>query len=193
MKTRLEIQAGFLALMMKRSLLRELIWLLVAVIITFVLAVAQFGWGFSSRTIDIHIYDTYFVVTVETLLIPMFSIICFLLFFFKGINRHFSQTIPSVITIASGILLIAMLTMTTKFIPVIGGWTIYPPLSALGGDSDNNYATRLHYGFDENFNPLANILIIIQAIVAIMTIYVAYRLGVAKIRKAQITTSGDAP
>jgi hypothetical protein len=169
---------------MKRPLLIELAWLLVAVILTYILAVMLFGWRFSSRTIDINQSDTYFVVSAEIVLIPIFSLVCFLLFFFKEINRHFSKKIPSIITIASGILLITMLTITTKFLPVIGGWTMYPPLSALGGDDDsNNYSTRLHYGFDQHLNSLANVIIIEQAIVALMTAYVAYRLGVAKIKK----------
>lgn len=163
---------------MKKPLLVELAWLLVAVVVTFVLALAQFGWGFSSRTIDIHLADIYFVVSVEILLIPIFSIVCFLLFFFKEINHHFSRTVPSIITICSGILLIAMFTMTTKFLPVVNGFTLYPPLSALTGND-----TGLNYGFDENFNALANVIIGIQAIVFIMTIYVAYRLGASKIKK----------
>jgi hypothetical protein len=179
----LESQAGFLILdnncFMKKPLLRELAWLLLAVVITLVLTFIVFDWESPSPgTILISLHDTYFVVSIEVFLIPLLSFVCFLLFLIKEIRHRFSRIIPSMIIIASGILLATMLTMTTKFFPVIGGYTIYPPLSTLG-----DHGTQLHYGWEEEKNLLANIIITIQAIVIITIAYTAYRLGVSKIKK----------
>ena len=164
---------------MSKPLVKELAWLLLAVAITLVLAFTVFDWGsFSREQITIKYYDIYSAVSIEIFLVALFSIICFLMFLIKEIRHRFSRKIPSIIIIASGILLVIMLTMTTKFFPIIGGYTTYPPLSALG---DNG--TDVHYGWDEEVNLLANIIITIQAIVIFTIVYIGYRLGVLKSKK----------
>jgi hypothetical protein len=55
---------------------------------------------------------------------------------------------------------------------------MYPPLSALGDSG-----TQLHYGWDEEKNLFANVVITIQAIVILTIVYIAYRLGVSKSKK----------
>lgn len=160
---------------MKKTLLIEMAWLLVAIILTFVV-VLFLGWRFSDRTIDISLHDTSYVFVLETFLIPLFSVVCFLLFFFKEIRHRFSRALPSIITIVSGLLFIVMLTIATRFLAVNSVSILYPPLSRVREIGDNSI-------FDPEVNLLLNTFNIIQVIVTIIIIFVAYRLGVAKAKK----------
>lgn len=150
---------------------RELLWLLIAAIASFLLAVYFTNWRFDSK-ITFQFYDTYYVVAFWMIILPLFSFFSFLLFIAKEIRNRFRKTLPSVILIGTGILSIAMLSVIMKFTPVISGYTLYPPLSALGDD-------WINVGYDKEMMVLATIIISVQVIVGVISAYVAYRLGTA--------------
>jgi hypothetical protein len=155
-----------------KPLMAEIAWLLVAIILSCLLTSFLFNWKLEG-TVGIHFSDTYYVIASWIVLTVLFCFICFLLFLFKEIRNRFSKALPAFIIICSGILSIAALTIMMKFTPAISGFTMYPPLSAL---SDN----WVDVGYDSEMILLVNILTAIQAILAGMVAYVAYRLGRSK-------------
>ena len=152
--------------------LTELAWLLLALVLSFLLAGYIADWKFSGD-ITFHFYDTYYVVIRWMIILPLFSFIAFLLFLLKEIRNGFGKALPAIIIFCSGVLSIVSLSLVMKFMPVISGYTMYPPLSAL---SDN----WINVGYDREMTVLFSIIAGMQMIVAIICIYVAYRLGTAK-------------
>lgn len=162
---------------MAKPLVRELVWLLVAVVITLILSATVFGWDVSSGTTDFYLFDTYFIVSVEIFLLLLFPLITYLLFAVKETRHRFGRSFPGLVIIVSGILLVAAVTVASRSLSFTGGFTLYPPLSAMNVSLTDERIVDAVDGLEV-------FVLAVQVIVITTIVYVAFRLG----RSKKITT-----
>ncbi|UOE50489.1 hypothetical protein MTO98_05300 [Mucilaginibacter sp. SMC90] len=105
------------------------------------------GTIYGSMTLDINMHDTYFVMSVspfQLLVLGTFSIFTTLIYFIRAIVTRYKNKIVNIVLITSDFLLIIMLIRIYRIVLLLeqtldanakSGWTIYPPLSALGNQS----------------------------------------------------------
>jgi hypothetical protein len=159
-----------------RQILREFLWVIFSFGLTMLLVSFPFGWSFSQNTFDVHLHDTMFVISRWHILASFFFLVTFIVFFIKEFRKAFCRIIPNWILILIGSILTIWLTFLIQTFSqfLIGGWTLYPPLSALGpgkvSEMPQYPATRF----------ITNFLTIIQIVVLLMLLFVAYRWGTQK-------------
>ena len=152
-----------------KPILAQLLWLLVALIVSLLVTLAWTGWGISSTvTVDIHFHDTYYVITSTHIFITLFLLTSFVVFLLKELKHKYSRLLPDIIIFFIGILLIIAPSYIRNFFPSEGGWTFYPPLSALS-DPEPDASSPF------------NILILVwQVFLVLVLLHVAYKLGRSK-------------
>lgn len=90
--------------------------------------------GFSAgEIIDINIHDAYFVADRNIALLAVFAIVSFPVYLVRAMSGRFRHLAVNGILMALTITMIVLLWYVEKMIEFVydGGWTIYPPLSAL--------------------------------------------------------------
>ena len=97
-----------------KSIATELFWLSASLIITILLSIFLFGWSFQKTNLDIQFNDASFLLSAFTFIAPLFLLITFIIFSIKGIRKLFSQSLPNIIIIISGLLLIFLITAISK-------------------------------------------------------------------------------
>ena len=159
-----------------RQVFIELIWLTVSLGLTLLLSLFLFGRNFLSDTIDIHLHDTYFVIKSLYILLPIFFLVTFIVYLIKEFRNSFRRTLPNWILIIIGLTLVIALTLLIKAFSQLfmGGWTLYPPLSALGPDKVPELTQ------DPVTKFLTNIFTVLQILVLAMLLFVAFRWGTQK-------------
>jgi heme/copper-type cytochrome/quinol oxidase subunit 1 len=159
-----------------RKIFIEVIWLTVSLGLTLLLSLFLFGKNFLSDTVDIHLHDTYFVVAPFHILLPIFFLVTFIVFFIKEFRNSYRRTLPNWILVIIGLTLVIALTFLVKTFSQFftGGWTLYPPLSALGPDKVPELTQDPATKFITNF------FTVVQVIVLAMLLFVAFRWGTQK-------------
>lgn len=159
-----------------REIFIEVIWLTVSVGVTLLLSLFLFGRNFLNDTIDIHLHDTYFVIAPLHILLPIFCLVTFIVYFAKEFRNSFQHTLPNWILIIIGLTLVIALTFLIKAFSqfFIVGWTLYPPLSALGPDKVPELTQDPVTKFIINFFTVAQIIILT------VLLFVAFRWGTQK-------------
>lgn len=159
-----------------RQVFIEIIWLTVSLGFTFLLSLFLFGRNFLSDTIDIHLHDTYFVIAPFHILLSIFLLVTFIVYFIKEFRNSFRQTFSNWILIVIGLMLVIALTFLIKTFSQFftGGWTLYPPLSALGPDK----IPELTHDSVTKF--ITSFFTVVQIIVLTMLLFVAFRWGTQK-------------
>jgi heme/copper-type cytochrome/quinol oxidase subunit 1 len=158
-----------------RPVLTEALWLIISAFLSIILPKFLFGWTDFKGSIDIPLHDTYLVFSSWFVLVPLFLFMTFFIYFFKEKNKSFNRAVPNWIIVVSGLILVILLTLITKMISNFsGGWTAYPPLSALSDQEqqvakENTLPTLISYS-----------LILIQLIMVSMLLYATYRWGTTK-------------
>jgi hypothetical protein len=159
----------------------EFLWVISCALAALLIARFLFGWRIND-TVDLHLHDTYFVFSSETVIIPFFLFLNFLVFCFKEARRLFSQTIPNIIMFVSGLLLIAYMTNLGKDLIMAQtsfGWTAYPPPSAV---------TDL-FPVQKEAHPIvrvfANVIIVFQLVIIFVLICVSFQWGTRWKRKPE--------
>ena len=162
-----------------KPILIEAIWLIISVFSSIVLRKLLLGWTEWQEHFDIPLHDTYFVFSTNSILLPLFFFVTFIIYFFKEKKKLFSRVIPNWIMTISGLALLLLLTLIGKIISefddiVRGGWTAFPPLSAsenqkLPVEKINTISILISYS-----------LVTTQLIIVIMLMYVWYWRGVTK-------------
>ena len=151
-----------------KPLLSELLWLVVVLVITLLICRFAFVWDYRRGTVDLHLHDTYFVLSAATAIIPIFLLITFLLYFLKEFRYRFSRTLPNIILFVAGILLVGLLVFINQEIGKLqtrtGGWTMYPPQE----ESRNIEPDSLLEGVTHVFTAL-------QVVVTIALLYAAFQ------------------
>jgi hypothetical protein len=159
-----------------RQIFIEVIWLTVSLGLTLLLSFFLFGRNFLVDTIDIHLHDTYFVVVPFHILLPIFFLVTFIVYFIKEFRNSYRRTLPNWILIIIGLTLVIALTFLIKIFSQFftGGWTLYPPLSALGPDKVPELTQ------DPVTKFIANLFTVVQVLVLTMLLFVAFRWGTHK-------------
>ncbi|WP_460965601.1 hypothetical protein [Spirosoma litoris] len=158
-----------------RQVFIEILWLTLSLGLTILIARFLFGQYFLT-SLDIQLYDTYFVVEPWYILVPMFLLVTFMLYFVKEFRNSFRRTYPNWILIITGLALVVSLTSFANIFSQFsgGGWAMYPPLSASGSDKVPGLTQ----------NPMAKIItnffITIQLLIVSMLLFISYRWGVQK-------------
>jgi heme/copper-type cytochrome/quinol oxidase subunit 1 len=157
-----------------KSLVTEIKWLALCILITLLLSIFCLKWNLKHNEIILHFHDTYFVLPALYIIISVFLLFSFLVYFIRLVRNRFNKNTPIVITLIDGLLLIIILAFTMKNLYVdnlaISGWTAYPPLSSLG-------ESNLKFNLDPTVNVLNNILLALQIIVTISLVYTSYKWG----------------
>lgn len=155
-----------------KPILTELFWLAIAFIVTMLIYLLVLHGDFAG-TLDFHRHDTYLVFSASGIIIPAFFLVTFTLYFIKETCNRFSRTLPNIIMLITGLLLITLLAFANKEFIQLGtssGWTAYPPLSGLpnvepGSAELNPFAT------------VTNALTVLQIIVTIALLYATFQWG----------------
>ena len=115
---------------------------------------------------------------------PFFLLVTFLIYFIKEFRTSFRGNLANTLLVIVGSTLIVSITILTRAISqsFITGWTIYPPLSALG-PSDPVVA------HDPATKAILNILIIVQILILLMLLIVAYSWGSKKVTRKYLGDS----
>jgi hypothetical protein len=160
-----------------RQFFIELLWLAISLGLTTLLARFFFGRTFLTGKLDIHLRDTYFLVSPMKILLLMFLLVTFIIYFLKGLRNSFRVTLSNWILAVIGLGVIIGLTSFVRNFSqhFTGGWTAYPPLSALGPGKVRELTQQ--YPISE---VIANFLMVIQLVILIMLLFVTYRWGIKK-------------
>ena len=154
----------------------EFLWLLAAAVLTIMIAYNRFGKSITDDTLDLHLHDTFFVISRWMVLIPLFLLVTFLVFFIKTQISKTSTDFSYIVFILSGLALGISITLIIKTLSISGivGFTTYPPLTALG-------ITEISPPNMDSFSIfLINSLTAIQIIILGITIYSAFQFGIKK-------------
>ncbi|RVU01669.1 hypothetical protein EOD41_06830 [Mucilaginibacter limnophilus] len=153
-----------------KTYLIEFAWLLAAFVITYVALPFTFG----NWSLDINMHDTYLTVVPVLIRMPLFVIVTFVMFSIKEAFKKYSDALPNVIIIISGAVSIIEITWLSRWSAFFsmnsGGWTIYPPLSALPNKVSHT----------ETNSGLLNTMIGAQALIIVIIVIVAYKWGSSK-------------
>lgn len=153
-----------------KSVISELFWLGASLVLTILLSIFLFGWSFQKANLDIQFNDTNFLLSAFTFIAPLFLLITFMIFCVKEIRKMFSQSLPNIIIIVSGLLLIFLITAISKEFLKIGVTIDGRTRSSLSG----NGGVKLENTFT---TIITNLLTVIQLLVTFTLLYITYRWG----------------
>lgn len=153
----------------------ELCILIVIYLVAYFCWPVLFGTLYGNMALDINLHDTYFIMSAspfQLLVLGTFSILTTLIYFIRAIVKRYKNKMVNIVLITSDFLLIIMLIRIYRIILLLeqtldanakGGWTIYPPLSALGHQSPSAEITK-HPHFDSYmFIPITIFMLILVA------------------------------
>lgn len=126
-----------------------------------------------SGTLGLPGYDTYLVFSAATIIIPVFLLVAFVLYFIKEIRNRFGRTLPNIIMLVIGLLLITLLTFANKELTklsISSGWTAYPPLPGLPNVQPGSAELS-------PFARVTNVLTVLQLIVTLGLLYATFHWG----------------
>jgi hypothetical protein len=150
-----------------KPFIKDVIWLTLA----FGLTMFSINIYITNNALDIHLHDTYFVVSPWLISTSLFLLATFIIYFVKEKRKSFGRTIQNWLIVILGFSLIILLNVLIKsFSHAIGELTWYPPLSGLGKSKDAVNSP----------NPIAifivGLLRIMQLLVLILLLFFTYSL-----------------
>ena len=159
-----------------RKIFMDIFWLTLSLVLTILLSILLFGHTFLTGDLDLHLHDTYFVISRWLILIPLFLMLTFGIYFFKRIWLKLNTTFANWVIVVTGLTLIISLTLLIKTFSQfsVSGWTLYPPLSSLGPDKVSELKPV------PQMTIIANFLTLIQFIISAMLVFAVYRWGKQK-------------
>ena len=163
-----------------RQILREIVWLILAGLFSFLVGHFLFGLSLSNSALDIHLHDTYSVVDNSYLIAPFFVFTLFVIYSIRTFKNRFSISFANWTMLLSGTFLVFGLTFLTKIFYQLSfaGLTLYPPLSQLGPDKLSELKPNPLFDF------AAKILMVIQILALTTLLYLTYCWGRMKKRTA---------
>ncbi|MEO6550436.1 MAG: hypothetical protein ABIN94_20690 [Ferruginibacter sp.] len=151
----------------------EICWLAFSLVLAIIFSFLLFGSASLTGDLDLHLHDTYIVISRWLILVPVFLMLTFSIYFIKGIWLKLTSTFANWVIVVTGISLITMLTVLIKTFSqiLVNGWTLYPPLSAFepGKVAELTSVPQMTI--------IANFLTLIQAVVLGMSLLSVYRWG----------------
>jgi len=153
-----------------KSIATELFWLSASLIITILLSIFLFGWSFQKTNLDIQFNDASFLLSAFTFIAPLFFLITFIIFSIKGIRKLFSQSLPNIIIIISGLLLIFLITAISKEFLKMG--------VRIDSDSQSSSLGNRNVRIENSITTIiTNLMTVIQLMVTFILLYITYRWG----------------
>lgn len=138
----------------------------------------------TNAMVDIHVQDGYEVLGWVCLILPVFVFLTFVVFFIREWRHRFSRNFSSFVTLVSGFCLLvffALLSYTLMYHrPTFsfGGWTSYPPLGVV----PEEVPATMTPAADMIFNSGPIVIILLQIMVTLCLLFVAYRFGKYRIQ-----------
>jgi hypothetical protein len=129
---------------------KEVIWSVVLLVISYLTYNPKLVFPQEDTTVDINIYDTYFVIESTNVLILTIIFIFFCTYLVRMMSTRFKIiTINSIFLLSNllMIILIAQVIQIIKMFTIKSGITIYPPLSAPPQRHQDNVFETLFYFF----------------------------------------------
>jgi hypothetical protein len=159
-----------------KPLFIEISWIMLSILLTLLITGFIFDWSLLENTIDIHLHDTYFVLSLGTFLFPLFFLLNIVIFSIKEARQGFCKTVPNIIILLSGLLLIIYLTNLSKNFIRVGttfsrGWTAYPPLAALHEAQQEQMKEHLLVTI------IVNSITVLQLVVTLALLYISFLWG----------------
>ena len=96
-------------------ILIELMWLTLSLAISLLVSLFLFGQGLLTGSIDLQLYDTYFVLSPFWAIFPLFLIVGFLVFLIKEWRNRFRRKLPTLILCTLGLFLIVLFVIIWRF------------------------------------------------------------------------------
>jgi heme/copper-type cytochrome/quinol oxidase subunit 1 len=148
----------------------EVIWLTGI----FGLAALLLGKILLKDTIDIQLGDSYFVVQSVHVFLLISILLAFIVYFVRAFYNSFRRTLQNWILLIIGFILVIALTLLIKTVAQFhsGGWTFYPPLSALPPATED-----IEIRQDPESAFILNFFTVLQAIVIAMLLFATFRWG----------------
>ena len=138
-----------------------------------------FGKSILSNELDIHLHDTYFIISKWLFLISLFLLITFIIFFIRAGSRKDNTKFGNWICLISGLALVISLTIFIKkfsqTIPI--DWSIHSSLSALSAEEILKMKSETLPAI------IINSLLVLQVIILCACIFSAYRWGSKGVNK----------
>lgn len=135
-----------------KILRKEIVWIIASLIISCLIWHPFLPFNFSdfNSTVDINIYDTYFLIASLHIFFFIIANVFFIVYSIRMLISRLRNTIINGIFLFSNILMIIVmgyLISVTKLLIVEAGWTIYPPLSANIQIHEDNGMKNIYYTF----------------------------------------------
>lgn len=144
--------------------IKEIIWLIIILLPTFFLYTQE-------DTINIDIYDTYYVMDRLTFIAVIFTLLGFLVYGIRSLTYKFRDNFINIVflifTVIVALLWIEIIIINDK-LSSSGGWTLYPPLSAQPQKIEHE---------EYYFIAKEPIMLIIEAAIISIALYTTYRIG----------------
>ncbi|HUP13228.1 MAG TPA: hypothetical protein VM187_13470 [Niastella sp.] len=158
-----------------KPLFFEIVWLGVILNVTVLIAIFVFGWTFLGNHFDIRLHETYFTISSWKIVLPLFVFFSFFIFLVKEIRHQFSRKASNSIMLATGSILILLIATINKQVIItemvyFGGSSVFPSLSAMS-------ELQMKKAISPAMHVVSNSLTVIQFIVTISMLYVAYKMG----------------
>jgi hypothetical protein len=172
-----------------KPLLIELIWLAIILNATVLITIFVFGWTFLSNHFDIRLHETYFTISSWKIVLPLYVFVVFVIYSIKEIKHSFTRKAPNItILITGGILVLLIATINKQVIITeilyFTDAARYPPLSAMNeAQKKSAISPAIHV--------VSNSLTVIQFLVTLAMLYVAFKMGRTKPVVSNIPMNGN--
>lgn len=152
-----------------KNFIRDITWLIVALVTALLICRFILNLANTRDTLDIHIHDTYLILAAEHVFIFLFVVISFFVFFILEALKKFSRTLPNILLLIAGIVLIFFFGIASTWLGSLNSWTIYPPLSGLEDGYTQEQGESLHY--------ISRILLSLQILWVFFLLVIVYMWG----------------
>jgi heme/copper-type cytochrome/quinol oxidase subunit 1 len=152
--------------------LKEFIWLILLLGLTILLSFLLFGVTVLTGSVDLHLHDTYIIISSWQILTPIYFLLVFVFYLIKEKRQSFARPLPNWLILISGLTLIIIITcLVQTFSQLMTGWTLYPPLSGLGNSVEPEITISPIAKF------IATFLTVLQLFISIALFYFAFIWG----------------
>lgn len=146
--------------------LKEVIWFCITLLLASLFLLLPIV-NVHGNTIDIGIYDSYFVMDISIFFTACLIITAFIIYFIRTLILKYNNTICNIIFLVFNSAIIYVFTKLILFNNTVnGGWSIHPPVSANNGELPV-----------VSENPLTLFLKYFQIFLILLLVFSAFRTG----------------